>query len=231
MVNEDIAAVRAAFQWDRAEKAFIATTTKVVSLPVADLQRLNSLAADGVIVRTGGFTFRMPSKSEHFFWSKTELDEVHPQTEEDEDFDTYVSMIGLAAKNLAARAGGMIYRGSRFEACHFLDEICAESDLKQILLDGLTELQEGQGTKFSLPGAGTSVTLDTAVECSSADYFQMWIEWRVDEYCLYRTDPAERDEDRKEALSEAVRTLIGAVVRLDEISNVSFIPKRNRENI
>lgn len=222
MENADIAAVRAAFQWSRSDNAFIAGTTKVVSLPVADLQRLKDLASQGVITRTGGFSFRMPSKSEPFFWSKTELDEVHPQTEEDEDFGVFVSMIALAAKNLAAKAGRMTYRGSRFEACHFLDEICTESDLKQTILDGLASLQDGQGTKFSLPGAGTSVIYDIAVECSGADYFQMWLDWRVDESCLFRTDPNERSEDRLEAMTEAVRVLVATAVRVDELGNIAF---------
>lgn len=225
MVNEDIAAVRAAFKWNEDEKAFTAEPQAVISLPVADLQRIKALADSGAIVRTGGFAFRMPSKSESLFWSKTELAEVHPHTEADEDIGVYVAMIGLAAKRLVQDAKGMTYKGTVYEACHFLDEICADSEVKEAVLDGLASLNQDQGTKFTLAGRDTSVLLDIAAEMSGSDYIQMWIDWRVDESCLFRTDPDERESDRKESIAEAIRMLVGAAVKMDETRNVSFIPK------
>ena len=67
-----------------------------------------------------------------------------------------------------------------------------------------------------------SAIYDCTVEISEKQMGKVWLEWRVDEDCLFQQDEAKREEDRQESLREAVRRIIAVAVKRGEMKHLSF---------
>lgn len=226
MTSEDIGIVRTVFKWNDQERMFIAKPIDVMRLDTASISNLKALAGEGTIKQESAFSFKMPVKSENLFWSKTEIEEFRPPVKEDSDTAVYASMMALAVKHMENSVKAASYAGSIWEICGFLDDLCTSSEewngRKQDYLDQIADFKEDQGAKFSLPGEDLSAIYDCTVEIPEKQTGKVWLEWRVDEDCLFEKDEAKREQDRQESLREAVRRIIAVAVKRDEMKHLSF---------
>ena len=226
MNGEDIGLVRTAFEWSGQAGFFTAKPDKVMRLTTAMIARLKELAKEGIIRQEGAFAFKMPIKSENLFWSKTELDEVRPPERKNGDTAVYASMIALSVKHMEREVKSASFAGSVWEICGFLDDLCTSSEewneRKQDYLDRIASFGENEGARFSIPGEDLSAIYDCTVEISEKKTGKVWIEWRVDEDCLFEKDEAKREQDRQVSLKEAVRRIIAVGVKRDELKHLSF---------
>lgn len=226
MTSEDIALVRTVFKWNGNERLFTAAPIDVMRLDTASIGRLKELAQEGTVKQETAFSYKMPIKSEGLFWSKTEIETVRPPAANEGDIAVYASMIALAVKHMENGATSASFAGSIWEICGFLDDLCTSSEewyrKKQEYLDQIADFKQDEGAKFSIPGEDLSAIYDCTVEISEKQMGKVWLEWRVDEDCLFQQDEAKREEDRQESLREAVRRIIAVAVKRGEMKHLSF---------
>lgn len=226
MTSEDIGLVRTAFEWNGQKGFFTAKPDKVMRLSTAMIARLKELAKEGIIRQEGAFAFKVPIKSESLFWSKTELDEVRPPEKESGDTAIYASMMALAMKHMESEVKSASFAGSVWEICGFLDDLCTSAEdwneKKQNYLGRIASFGEDEGAKFSIPGEDLSAIYDCTVEISKGKMGKVWIEWRVDEDCLFERDEVKREQDRQISLKEAFRRIIAVGIKRDELKHLSF---------